>query len=31
MADRSKYVECYKHFVETVLVRNMTDDMVKSL
>mmetsp|Transcript_41146 Transcript_41146/g.60925 ORF Transcript_41146/g.60925 Transcript_41146/m.60925 type:complete len:210 (-) Transcript_41146:922-1551(-) len=31
MADRSKYIECYEHFVEVVLVRNMTDDMVKSL
>ena len=31
MAERSEYIECFKHFVEDVLVRNMTDDIVKAL
>ena len=31
MADRSEYIQCYKHFIENVLVRKMTDDIVKSL
>ena len=31
MADRSEYIECFKHFVEVLLVRNMTDDIVTAL
>ena len=29
--DRSKYVECLKHFVEELLGRKMTDDIVTAL
>ena len=31
MSDRSEYIECFKHFVEVLLVRNMTDDIIKAL
>ena len=31
MADRSEYIECFKHLVEIILEIEMTDEVVKAL